>query len=79
MGVELGMRVLELERADAHGSILALAPPEALQGTAGIHGCDTRGCPTLLHWNLHCSVGWRREEMGWRRNGKGDREEVEEG
>lgn len=43
MGAELGMWVLELEEADAHSSIPALSPPEVLQGTAGIHGCDTRG------------------------------------
>lgn len=49
MGAELGMRLLELEGADAHSSILALAPPEVLQGAAGIHGCDSRGWTALLH------------------------------
>lgn len=74
MGVELGMRVLELE---GEMPILALAP----QGTAGIHGCDTRGCTTQLccTGNLHCAVGWGRKERGWRRNGEGDSEEVEKG
>lgn len=43
MGVGLRMWVLELEGADAHSSIPALAPPEVLQGTAGIRACDTRG------------------------------------
>lgn len=78
MGVELGMRVLELERPDAHGSILALAPPEALQGTAGIHGCDTRGCATAaLESPLFCGMEERGDgmEKKWkrrqRRGGKG--------
>lgn len=79
--------MLELEGADAHGSIPALSPPEVLQGTAGIHGCDTTGWTTLLHQEppLFCGMEERGKGMekkwkrGQRRGGKEVKKRLEKG